>query len=470
MSRKSRIKKADSTASLSSLRYNTAFYVRVSVIDGGKKDSDTVGNQELLLQHFIAAKPEFVLAGVYIDNGESGVNFNRSEFERLLWDVKAGKINCIIVKDLSRFGRNYIETGEYLEQIFPLLGVRFIAINDNYDNLNPNAADIMSVHLHNLVNDVYARDISRKICPVIQVKQERGEFIGTWAPYGYRLKEGNRKQLVPDEETAPIVRHIFGWRGQEWTYRNIVHELLVRGIPSPSQYRYNKGIIKNRTLAGAMWKSTTVMRILSNQVYIGHMVQGKKRAALWNNQMQTVLPEEDWILVPDTHEPIIEAELFRAVQEINNRTSAHRKARLGRFTHVPDREAVLRGLVYCGECGAKLIRNKTVKERKDDISIRYYTVCPVHRAAPAKCSFTGMKEEDLITAVYQAVKIQYIIAAALNNPFDNQQTLNRLIAVSLVESITVYNKTSIIVRFHFEDELKKWQPHIASPTKEMADG
>lgn len=260
-----------------------------------------------------------MLISVYIDNGESGVNFHRSDFERLLEDVRTGKINCIIVKDLSRFGRNYIETGEYLEQVFPFLGVRFIAVNDGYDSIQPEAADLLQVHLKNLINDVYARDISRKVCPVLQMKQKRGEFLGTWAPYGYRKDDKDRHQLAVEEDTAPVVRMMFDWRLAGWTYRKIVQELIARKLPSPSRYRCQKGIIKDQKLAAAGWNPTTVSRILANQVYLGHMIQGKKRAALWNHQPPAVVPEEDWIIVPNTHPAIIEEAMFRAVQAVRDK-------------------------------------------------------------------------------------------------------------------------------------------------------
>lgn len=297
-------------------KYHAALYVRVSTFNGGKKDSNTIENQLALLQQFIDSKPSVIKSSIYIDNGESGVDFNRSQFERLLCDIKAGKINCIVVKDLSRFGRNYIETGEYLEKIFPFSGVRFIAINDNYDSIQPNAADILRVHLKNLVNDIYARDISRKVCPVLMAMQRRGEFIGTWAPYGYQKSEANRHKLVIDQNTAPIVRGIFKWRSEGWTYRKITEELIAQKIPSPGQYRYECGIVRSQKFAKAVWKPPTIMRMLSNQQYIGHMVQGKKRSELWRNQRQTVVSQEEWMIVPNTHEPIIDKKTFDMVQKI----------------------------------------------------------------------------------------------------------------------------------------------------------
>ena len=261
--------------------WRTALYVRLSVHDSGKKDSDTVETQESLLRQFIEGKPCFSIFDVYVDNGETGVDFKRDEFQRLMEDVRGGRVDCIVVKDLSRFGRNYIESGEYLEKVFPFLGVRFIAVNDGYDNVDPAAADGLSLHLKNLVNDVYARDISAKISPALRGKQMRGEFIGTWAAYGYMKSKEDKHRIVVDKNTAPVVRDIFSWRLEGASYRKIVQRLTEQGIPSPSQYRYGKGIVKDRKFADSPWQIKTVKNLLANEVYLGHMVQGRKRESLF---------------------------------------------------------------------------------------------------------------------------------------------------------------------------------------------
>lgn len=341
MARKSRIFTKPAESVPGDRVWNTALYVRLSVLDGGKpgrgkpdrdkpggdkpdrnkpigkkSDGDTVKNQQAVLRNFIEGKSCFSLHSVYVDNGRSGVNFKRGEFERLMGDIKGGLVDCIIVKDLSRLGRSYIETGEYLEQIFPLLGVRVIAVNDGYDSSAPGSADSLSVHLKNLVNDIYARDISRKICPVLRVKQERGEFIGTFAPYGYKKAETDRHRLVPDPETAPVVRDIFRWRLEGQTCGEIVQRLQEEGIPSPSQYRYETGIIRDERLGAAVWKTTTVSRILTRQVYLGHMVQGKRRASLWEGKKQTEQPVKRWLVVEGTHDPLVDEDTFYLVQSL----------------------------------------------------------------------------------------------------------------------------------------------------------
>ena len=393
--------------------YHTGLYVRLSILNGGKKDSDTAKTQESILRNFIRGKSEFSLFSVYIDNGETGVDFERDEFERLIGDVRTGRVDCIIVKDLSRFGRNYIEAGEYLEKIFPFIGVRFIAINDQYDSIDPFASDILSMHLKNLVNDIYARDISRKVCPVLRSKQEKGKFIGAWAPYGYRKSETDRHQLVIDEKVAPVVREMYQWRYEGWTYSDIVHELRERNIPSPSRYRYEEGIIKDKNLGKAIWKITTVQRILSRQVYIGHLVQGQKQSALWKGQKQTVLPEDEWIVIPNTHRAIVDKEIFLAVQKINGQRAGRAKSSQGCFEKIEDTENIMEGLAVCGHCGKRMIRYRSVRKYKSrpfENKVWHSYYCSAHRVSSELCPSTGIPEIRLLSTVCAVLNQQFLLA------------------------------------------------------------
>ncbi|NCC69635.1 MAG: hypothetical protein EOM14_15865 [Clostridia bacterium] len=193
--------------------YRTAGYVRLSVEDGGRPGADTLESQKRLITQYIENRPSLTLAGLWCDNGHTGTNFERPEFERLMERVRHGEIDCIVVKDLSRFGRNYKETGNYLERIFPFLNIRFIAINDNFDTLTAERNEYgFIVPLKNLMNETYSRDISQKISSAIASKEKRGEFIGVWAPYGYKKSEANRHHLEINAATAPVVREIFALR------------------------------------------------------------------------------------------------------------------------------------------------------------------------------------------------------------------------------------------------------------------
>lgn len=297
--------------------YHAGGYARLSVEDGGKAGADTMKNQEEMIFQYIKAQPDMEFMGMYSDNGQSGTDFHRPGFERLLGDVKIGKINCIVVKDLSRFGRNYLEAGNYLERRFPLLDVRFVAISDGFDTQTAERNDVgCLVSLKNIMNEFYSRDISRKISSSLVQRQQRGEFIGTWAAYGYRKCAGAPHRIEPEPETAPVVREIFGQCLLGTSYRQIAQGLNRRNIPSPSRYHYLKGEAKAACYENAVWKPPIIKRILSSEVYLGHMVQGCKRQSFYEGKGQRRLPQKEWIIVRNTHEAIISEDVFTEVQKI----------------------------------------------------------------------------------------------------------------------------------------------------------
>lgn len=393
--------------------YHVALYVRLSLLDSGHKDSDTAETQELLLRKFIEGKTYFSLFDVYVDNGESGVSFDRDSFKRMMEDVRAGRVDCIIVKDLSRFGRNYIEAGEYLEKVFPFLGVRFIAVNDGIDTADPTSCDGLALHLRNLVNDVYARDISKKISTVLHGKQQRGEFIGAWAAYGYRKSKEDKHQLVIDEKTAPVVRDIFAWRIEGFSYKDIVRRLTAQGIPSPSKYRYMEGLVHDKRFSDVPWRVETVKLIMGNEVYLGHTVQGRKRECLFQGIKREWLPKGQWIIVKNTHKAIIDQPIFDKVQKINLIKKQKRKEMKERFPEVGYTENILKGLVCCSICGERLARRRNIWENKyktPKIQVWYKYICPAHASDPARCSFQGIKEQELLQAVFESIRMQVQLA------------------------------------------------------------
>ena len=267
--------------------YKAGCYVRLSVEDSGRPGADTIATQEELLRDYIQSQADMQMCGVYCDNGRTGTNFDRPGFERLMADIRAGKIDCIVVKDLSRFGRNYMETGNYLEKIFPFLDVRFIAVNDNFDTLTAERSnDGYIIPLKNIINDVYSKDIARKSASALATKQQRGEFIGTWAAYGYRKCAEDPHQIEPDEETAPVVQNIFQWRLEGMSALQIARRLNEEGVPSPGRYHYLKGDAKSERYAGSEWCQQVLKGILTNEVYLGHMVQGRKRSGFSEGQKQ----------------------------------------------------------------------------------------------------------------------------------------------------------------------------------------
>ena len=222
-----------------------------------------------------------------------------------------------MVKDLSRFGRNYLDAGNYLERIFPFLGIRFVAVNDSFDTLTAErTADGYIVPLKNMINAAYSKDISRKSSAALATKQKNGDFIGTWGPYGYRKCANDPHRIEPEEETAPVVRNIFQWRLSGMSYVQIARQLDSMGIPSPSRYHYLKGDAKSERYSNVKWKCQVVRQILTNEVYLGHMVQGRKRSDFSKGEKQRWVPESEWVIVRNTHAPLIDEETFRAVKKM----------------------------------------------------------------------------------------------------------------------------------------------------------
>lgn len=296
--------------------YRAGGYVRLSMEDSGRPGADTIENQKELVRGYIEGQPDMELAGLYCDNGRTGTDFARPAFERMMEDVRAGTIDCIVVKDLSRFGRNYRETGNYLERIFPFLDVRFVAISDQFDTLNARQrSDGYLIPLKNIINEAYSKDISKKVGSGYAVKQRKGEFTGTWAAYGYQKCARDPHKIEPNTETAPVVQDIFRKRILGMSCTQIARELNRQGIASPSRYHYLRGDAKSERYACAKWSPKVVGDILKNEVYLGHMVQGRKRQSFSEGKRQQLLPQTKWTVVRNTHEPLIDEDTFQKVQE-----------------------------------------------------------------------------------------------------------------------------------------------------------
>lgn len=391
--------------------YKAAAYVRLSVEDSGKPGADTIEGQKALLTSFIENQSDMELEALFCDNGRTGTDFDRPQFEKMMEEVRTGRVDCIVVKDLSRFGRNYKETGNYLERIFPFLGVRFIAVNDSFDTLTAERTqEGYIVPLKNLINEVYSKDISKKSASALHVKQKNGEFIGAWAPYGYRKDPDNKHHLVINEETAPTVRQIFKWRSEGVAVVQIGRRLNDAGVLSPSSYLYETGEVRTEKYKGVLWKTQVIKNILAHPVYIGHMVQGRKKQSFYEGKRQTYVDEADWIVVRNTHEPIIDTETFETVQRIANQRKAEYNARLGKFAHLEHSENILQGLVWCPHCKRPMVRYKNVSHGS---KLWYTYICPGHADDPARCRFVSIKEEELNEVLFTAIQSQIQIAADL---------------------------------------------------------
>lgn len=391
--------------------YMAAAYVRLSVEDSGKPGADTIEGQKALLTSFIENQSDMELEALFCDNGRTGTDFDRPQFEKMMEEVRKGRVDCIVVKDLSRFGRNYKETGNYLERIFPFLGVRFIAVNDSFDTLTAERTqEGYIVPLKNLINEVYSKDISKKSASALHVKQKNGEFIGAWAPYGYRKDPDNKHHLVINEETAPTVRQIFKWRSEGVAVVQIGRRLNDADVLSPSAYLYETGEVRTEKYKGVLWKTQVIKNILAHPVYIGHMVQGRKKQSFYEGKRQTYVDEADWIVVRNTHEPIIDTETFETVQRIANQRKAEYNARLGKFAHLEHSENILQGLVWCPHCKRPMVRYKNVSHGS---KLWYTYICPGHADDPARCRFVSIKEEELNEVLFTAIQSQIQIAADL---------------------------------------------------------
>jgi DNA invertase Pin-like site-specific DNA recombinase len=375
--------------------YNAVDYLRLSKEDGDKTESDSISNQRDLITNFVKSMPEIRLCSERIDDGVSGVDFNRPAFNLMMEDVKAGRINCIIVKDLSRFGRNYIEAGRYIERIFPFLGVRFIAINDGYDSAKERTqSDEIIIPFKNLVNDAYCRDISVKIRSQLDIKRKKGEFIGSFAVYGYLKSAENKNQLIIDTYAAKIVRDIFAWKLDGLSQQGIADRLNEISEPSPMEYKRFLGLnfaTSFQVNPKAKWTAVAIGRILKNPIYAGHLVQGKESTPNYKIKQRVLKPEDKWVRVENTHEPIILQEVFDTVNRV-----------LAQDTRIaPAEETVypFSGLIFCADCKSGMVR-KTVPAGGKKYAYYY---CSKNKAGDG-CTTHCISEKVLEKAVLQALQ------------------------------------------------------------------
>lgn len=374
-----------------------ACYLRLSREDGDKIESDSISNQRELISDFVKSQEGIRLVKEYVDDGYSGTNFERPAFKEMMNDVREGRIDCIIVKDLSRLGRNYIETGRYLERIFPFLDVRFISILDHYDSAGEdNDADQIIIPFKNLLNDSYCRDISIKIQSQFDIKRKAGKFIGSFASYGYAKDPADKNHLIIDPFAAEIVRQIFQMRIEGYSAYRIADTLNEMGVLPPADYKRSIGLNYDtgyKTSAHSVWYASTVLRILTNEMYTGTMVQGITRKINYKIKQSRRVPKKDWIRVKGTHEAIVTEEAFQAVQNLmlmDTRTA-------------PGEEAVhvLSGLVVCGDCGQSMIRRITRKKNKQ----YYYYHCSTYKNGLG-CTSHLINAEKLEGIVLDALRLQ----------------------------------------------------------------
>ena len=376
-------------------------YLRLSKEDDDIAKSETlqsnsIENQKEYIEDYLQSKPEIRVVDFYIDDGYSGVNFDRPDFQRMLQDIKDKKINCVIVKDLSRLGRNYIEVGKYIERLFPFLGVRFIAINDNFDSADDAAlSNNIIVPFKNLINDAYCRDISIKIRSHLEVKRKRGEFIGAFPVYGYMRGEDKNK-LIVDPCAAEIVKEIFAMKMEGMSQQAIADELNRLGVLSPAEYKKEQGSGYKtvfQTHSRAKWTAVAVLRVLTDEVYMGTLIQGKESTPNYKVRVREKKPKEEWIRVENAHEAIISRTDFELISDIlqkDTRVSTGKSA-----------VSVYSGYLVCADCGCSMVRKKV---RSGSLEYVYY-VCSGNKKDKDICSSHRISENTLNMAITKTLQL-----------------------------------------------------------------
>jgi len=384
--------------------YQAANYIRLSDADEGTDESNSVGNQRKIFEAFLKDHPEIKMVSEYVDDGRSGIIFDRPAFKQMMADIKSGKINCIIVKDLSRFGRDYIETGRYLRRVLPSYGVRLIALGDHIDTLTDKGDDLV-VTVKTIVNDAYSRDISIKTRTALNVKRDNGDFVGACPIYGYQKAEDNHNQLVIDEHPAAIVQDIFRMKIDGMSALKIAGNLNKLGVLSPLAYKKAKGLPHPKggyaDRDGAKWSATTIFRILQDETYTGTLIQGRQGTLNYKVRDLIQKPANEWKRTENAHRHIVsqrDFDLAQRIMRLDTRTA-------------PGGESVylFSGILICGSCGARMTR-KSVPYK--GIKYHYY-YCPTTKRRGC-LSAVNLKEIKLHDCILESLKAQISNVASVD--------------------------------------------------------
>ncbi len=382
--------------------YHTAIYLRLSRddenLDGSvKRESDSISSQRELARFFVREQPDMELFDIYIDDGYSGANFDRPDFKRMMGDIENGNVNCVVVKDLSRFGRDYIEAGRFIQKTFPAFSVRFIAITDHYDSLTADQSTTsLVIPVKNFVNDSYCQDISEKVKSHQKIKREKGKFIGAFTVYGYQKDHEDKNKLVIDEYAARIVKSIFTWKLDGMSSLAIANRLNENGIFSPMEYKKSHGEhYATGFPAGIVskWSAVAVKRILTNEIYTGTMVQGKREKVNYKVDKILEKPESEWFKVEGTHEAIISKEDYQNVQRL---LKVDTRAGKGR-----EKAYMFSGFLFCGDCKEPMVRRLNRYKGRENISY----ICSTRNRSEG-CSRHSISEADLKNVVFQMIRFQ----------------------------------------------------------------
>ncbi|MDE6232093.1 MAG: recombinase family protein [Lachnospiraceae bacterium] len=400
--------------------YNTALYLRLSRddtdIDGrNKTESDSISSQRDLLRAFVQSHDDLQIFDIYIDDGYSGADFKRPEFIRMMADISSGKVNCVLVKDLSRFGRDYIEAGRLIQKTFPAFNVRFIAVTDNYDSLSADKTDTsLILPVKNFVNDSYCRDISMKVKAHQKVKRLEGKCISAFTVYGYLKNPDDKNQLIVDDYAANIVKKIYAWKISGMSLFAIANKLNSLGILSPMEYKKSLGMKYSTGFEGvstAKWSAISIKRILTNRVYIGDMEQGKQEKVSYKVNKRVKKAEQEWIRVRNTHEAIISERNYNIVQELLQFDS--------RISTDTETANLFSGILFCADCKAPMV--KRINNYKGNKKVFY--ICQTKNRSLG-CSRHSIKEDVLKSILLKEIKLWLDLMASYSDVMDMITKMN----------------------------------------------
>ena len=420
--------------------YKVGAYLRLSTEDGDKEESDSIASQKSIIETKVKELgSDFELVDFYIDDGYTGLNTNRPSFQRLLQDAENSKINTIITKDLSRFSRNSFEANYYIELYFLERDIRYISVLDNVDTALNNSNNDM-IQIKTLMNDWYSKDISRKVRSGVWARKEKGLYVASRAPYGYGKSKSDKNKLIINEEQAKIVKTIFEKFDNGYTQTSIAKELEEQMVLAPSSFDDN-GILRKEVYK---WDSA-VCKMLKNKVYIGHTEYGKRINLSYKSEKVKNIPREEWKIAKNTHEPIIDEELFERVQ---------RRLDLSKRTRKKKFEWLLNGIVFCKECGSQMILKVEYNSKNEVKSKRIHCVEGTKRNSRVACNrkSKGINEYDLTKIVLENLEKK-------KDKIINSEKIESLIISQYEENNTIVFDTAIK---NYENQLNKIEKNITS--------
>ncbi|MCL2838160.1 MAG: recombinase family protein [Oscillospiraceae bacterium] len=369
--------------------YKVAIYLRLSKEDESSEQSESIANQKEFITQYVIEQG-WNIVDIYIDDGYSGLNYDRPDFKRMIADIESKKVNLVITKDLSRLGRDYIDTGYYLERYFPEKNVRYIALGDGIDTFSQSNNNDMSP-FKSVINDMYAKDISKKVRIAMDTKRKNGQFIGAFAPYGYIKDPNDKNAFLIDEEAAKVVRRIFNDYMNGISMCGIVKNLNNEGVPCPAKYKLHTSTYKNAMLKKYRWTQETIKNTLTNPSYMGSMTQRRQEKINYKLEKYRKIDRKNWIIVENTHEPIISSEDFHAVQELIEKRIVH-------YAKPEEAPHLLNGLLFCQDCGAKMTYRRS-KSKKMMMLCMTYT-----KYGPSVCTNHQMYENVVESYVIDELK------------------------------------------------------------------